>query len=193
MDKIKNFRKINKKEKKIIFDSIRDISPKFFPVFKEFEYNLFISVNELTSQEKPRKIFLVLDDIRKLLNNSNFENIICSAGLYLGFFKKGKFLLSLESLEFFHKHNTFSEFHRLLVNNKGERSILYGNDIIRSMILSAPYNFKKNDLILIVNENDELLALAQAKVDSENIQNLNPRSKIAYNLVDKGYYLRKKQ
>lgn len=193
MDTIKNFRKINEKEKKVIFDSLRNISNKLCSTFKEFELNLYIYVNESISHNKSPKIHLILDDFKVILKFSKIRYNICSGGLYIGHIKKGKFLISIESIEFLYRHDKFLEFHRIFVNEMGERSILYGNDIIMNMILNSPSNFKKNDLILIFNDKDEILALAQAQVNFENIPNLKPKSKIAYNLVDKGYYLRQKQ
>ncbi|MFX1556646.1 MAG: PUA domain-containing protein [Promethearchaeota archaeon] len=172
---------------------MRNISYELLSSFKEFESNLYISVNESISHNKFPRIYLILDDFKEFLKIPNIRNNICSGGLYVGYIKKGKFLISIESVEFLYRHDKFLEFHRIFVNEMGERSILYGNDIIMSMILNSPSSFNKNDLILIFNDKDEILALAKAQVNFKDIQNLKPKSKIASNLVDKGYYLRQKQ
>jgi hypothetical protein len=47
--------------------------------------------------------------------------------------------------------------------------------------------------LLIFNELNEILAIAQSKYESKNLQQLKPKDIIAFNLSDKGIYLRKKQ
>jgi ribosome biogenesis protein Nip4 len=193
MDTIKNFRKINEKEKKIIINSLREISPKLLSTFKEFEFNIYFSLIELKKFNKFPEIFLILGENNKIIKNPEIKNITCSAGLFLGYIKKGKFFVSLESVEFLYKKGKFSAFNQLYVNSKGEKAVLYGNDITKNMILKMPSNFKKNDFMIIFNASKEIIAIAKAQVNYDNIKNLKSKSKIAYNLVDKGYYLRKKQ
>ncbi|MFX1277737.1 MAG: PUA domain-containing protein [Promethearchaeota archaeon] len=81
----------------------------------------------------------------------------------------------------------------MYVNDKGEKAILYGNIILKKMITNIHVNLKKKDFLLVFNQLNELIAIAQSQVDFEDIQNLEPNKSIAINLVDKGYYLRKKQ
>ncbi|GAH07239.1 unnamed protein product, partial [marine sediment metagenome] len=52
---------------------------------------------------------------------------------------------------------------------------------------------KKNTLLAVFNQKNEIIAIARATIDSSSFQNLKLNQKVAQNLVDKGYYLRKRQ
>ena len=119
--------------------------------------------------------------------------MIISAGIYFGFIKKNKFRLSLEGAEFLLNLHFFSERHLATVNNDGEKAILYGNQILRKMIVKISNKVKKNDFILVFNQSNELICIARSQVNFEDIRNLKNNDIIAFNLIDKGYYLRKKQ
>jgi len=189
----KNFRRINEIEKKIIANSLGNISPKFFSVFNDFENDLFLSLDESTLKIGYPKIFFISDSLKKLLRDTDLKGNICSIGLYFGSIKKGNFLISLEGVEFLYREEIFSDFHHLTINIPGEKSTLYGNDIVKSMISGTFSRFNKDDFLIIFNDDNEIIAIAQSKVESAKIQNLKSNELIAVNLVDKGYYLRKKQ
>ena len=61
------------------------------------------------------------------------------------------------------------------------------------MITKTPSNLQKGDLLIIFNDMNEILGIAQSKVERESLKHLKPKNVIAINLSDKGYYLRKKQ
>lgn len=193
MNEKKNFRIINEKEKKIIFTSLKNLSPNLLPILKKIEENLFLSLINIASKERVLKIFLIFNDLKKILTKVNSFTIPCSAGIYFGFIKKGKFLISLEGAEYLYKQDNSIEFHQLILNQAGEKSILYGNHILKNMILPIISQFNVNDILLLFNSNKEFIAIAQARVNSEAIQNLPPKEIIALNIIDKGYYLRKEQ
>jgi len=190
---IKNFRRINEIEKEIITNSLRNISPKLLSVFKDFENDLFLLLDESTLKIIYPKIFFISDSLKNILRNTNLKGNIYSIGLYFGSIKKGNFLISLEGVEFLYKEDIFSDFHHILVNKRGEKSILYGNDILKSMISGTHSRFNKDDFLLIFNDDGEIIAIARSKVEHDKLQNLKSNELIALNLVDKGYYLRKKQ
>ncbi|NVM38697.1 MAG: hypothetical protein HWN81_24125 [Candidatus Lokiarchaeota archaeon] len=187
-----NFRQINEIEKEIIISSLSNTSPKSLRIFEDLKTNLYISIGGLISINKYPEIYLVSKNQYNLLN-SLITNKIISAGLYFGFIKKGNFFLSLEGLEFLFKSNLFSDLKRINVDDKVEKSILYGNNILKNMILKSPVNIKQKDILVILNKFDEVIAIAQSKQDHQNIQQLKPNEIIAINLNDKGYYLRKNQ
>jgi len=189
----KNLRKINVIEKNIIFKSVSDISSNFLPIMESFRNFLYISLGELTEEKKYPNIYLISDELIKAVEGVNEKYDVVFVGLYFGFIKKGRFYLSLEGAEFLHKNNIISDFKKLYVNKKGEKSILYGNNILKNMIIKSPSNLKKDDFLVIFNELKEIIALGRSFIDNENIQNLKPNENIAINLTDKGLYLRKKQ
>lgn len=192
MRDLKTFRLVNKIETTMIYDSIIKLSPNILPFFEKNDYRLNISLNELEAESKFPSIFLISKDQLKLLRTLK-NNKIISAGLYFGFIKKGNFYLSLEGAEFLYNNNLFSDLKRIHLNDKGEKSILYGNNVLKNMIHAIPGSLKKNDILLIFNRNDEIIALAQSKYNYQNIQKLKPKEIIAINLNDKGYYLRRNQ
>ena len=193
MNNQKNFRVINKTEKKIIVDSLSKISSKIFSIINDIEYELFISFNILSSKNQFPSIYLIPNNLKHTLDNIELKININSAGIYFGFIKRNQFFLSLEGAEFLYKLSSFSEGNYIYVNNHGEKSILYGNKILKEMIVKISPNLKKRDFLLVFNQSSELISIAQSEVDYIWIQNLNHENIVALNLVDRGYYLRKKQ
>ena len=192
MKNLKNFRIINDTEKTIIINSLSKISVNISPILDKIEFKLFILLNDLSSKNKFPSIFLVPNNLARIYNKIPNKDL-SSAGLYFGFLKKNHFFLSLEGAEFLLNQNVFSEKNKIYVNENGEKAILYGNKILKKMIINIHVNLKKNDFLLVFNQLNELVAIAQSQVDFDEIQNLKPNESIAINLVDKGYYLRRKQ
>ncbi len=193
MRDLKNFRLVNKIETKIICDFLIKLSPNILPFFEKTDYRLYISLNELEAESKFPSIFLISENQGILLEKVLKAVIVRSAGVYFGFIKKGNFFLSLEGIEFLFKSNLFSDLKRINVSDKGEKSILYGNNILKNMIRKIPINTKQKDILVVLNKFDEVIAIAQSKHDHQNIQQLKPKELIAINLNDKGYYLRRNQ
>jgi len=189
----KKFREINETEKGIITDSVLKISTKILSVLKKIDYKIYIALVNKTSKNNYPSIFLIPNNLTKNLVKFQQEISIITAGLYFGFIKKGEFYLSLEGAEFLHKSGCFSKNQELYVNRSGEKSILYGNRISKSMIAKIPTGLQKNAFLLVFNLTNELIAIAKSQVNYVTYENLNLKDPIAINLVDKGYYLRKKQ
>ncbi len=185
-------RKINEIEKQIIINSFSNISTELPQIIDNLKNYLHISIGSSNYKTKFPNIFLISKDQVNLLQTLDNDKII-SVGLYFGFIKKGNFYLSLEGAEYLYKNNMLPDFKKIHVNDKGEKSILYGNNILKNMINKIPDSLKQNDILLIFNTNDEIIALARSKYDHQKIQQLKPKEIIAINLNDKGYYLRKNQ
>ena len=193
MSNLKKFRVINNTEKKIIADSIKKYSSKLPFVLKELEYQFFILLNDFSSNSKFPPIYLVPTTLINTLNSIDPDIKIISSGIYFGFIKKNNFYLSMEGAEFLHTKNCFSKRYYVKVNKQGEKSILYGNNIKKNIISEISNKLDKKDFLLVLNQSNELIAIAQSQVNFKTIQNLNPKDVVALNLVDKGYYLRRKQ
>jgi len=56
-----------------------------------------------------------------------------------------------------------------------------------------PPELKRNTLLAVFNQKNEIIAIARTTIDSNSFQNLKLNQKVAQNLVDRGYYLRKRQ
>ncbi|MFX1501586.1 MAG: PUA domain-containing protein [Promethearchaeota archaeon] len=186
------FRKINKIERDIIINSFSKNHVKLQSNIENLKNRLYISLKNLKYKNNFPNIYLLsktqINSLRTLKNNK-----IISAGIFFGFIKKGNFYLSLESAEFLYLNKIISGFKKVQVNNNGEKSILYGNDLLKKMIFKISDSFEQNDLLLIFNKSEEFLALAQSKIDSQNMQVVQPNEVIAKNLIDKGFYLRENQ
>ena len=192
MRDLKTFRLVNKIETTMINDSLIKLSPNILPIFEKNDIRLYISLNELEADSKFPSIFLISKDQLKLLLTIKNDKII-SAGLYFGFIKKGNFYLSLEGAEFLYNNNLFSDLKRIHLNDKGEKSILYGNNILKRMVFKESSNLQKEDFLLVFNKLNEVIAIAKSIVNYQNISNIEPNKIIAINLNDKGVYLRIKQ
>ncbi|MHA1328972.1 MAG: hypothetical protein ACTSRH_16885 [Promethearchaeota archaeon] len=191
MKNISSLRKINNFEKRNLIQSLSKIGPILLNYLNRTKINLYILENNLL-KINPR-IFLVESKLVNLADKLNRRTNIVHLGVYFGFFNKNVFLLSLEGAEFLHKNKMFPENQKIIVNDIGEKSILYGNNLTKKMIVKFPEFPRKNDLVLIQNKNNEILALARLSINPKEFNKLLPNEYIATTLKDKGYYLRSKQ
>ena len=185
-----NFRTLKNSEFESIKAALVQISPKIGSYFQERRSLLYLSI---FGNEDENLIYLITEEINKILKRFQQTVDIISAGIYLGFIVRGKFFLSLEGAEILLKEELVPEQRFIKVNKEGEKAILYGNQIEKRMILDPSSNLKKNSLILIFNQLNELIALGNVVVELENFEIFNERDILIKNLVDKGYYLRRKQ
>ena len=193
MRDLEQFRLINQFELNIIDSAISKLNPKLHDFLIQNFNNIYISLADLSSKVNYPSIFLISDDLQSSINHLKYNRDLIAAGLYLGFLRKSKFYLSLEGADYFYHNSLISKNRFIVINNKGEKSILYGNDVTKDMIIQFPENIQKDNIFLIINELNELLAISITKVDSTMLPNLKLKDVIAQNLVDKGIYLREKQ
>ena len=187
------FRLINKIEKSIINNSLLKFSSEVLSFFKKKEYRFYIFINDEQKKSKFPLIYLVSCENSTILEEKIKSENINTAGIYFGFIKKGIFHLSLEGAEFLHNQQILPNSNKITINEEGEKSILYGNDILKSVITKNPPKLKKNTLLAVFNQEKEIIAIARAMIDSNSVKNLKLNQIVAQNLVDKGYYLRKRQ
>ena len=186
------FRLINNIEKSIVDDTLLKISSEILSFLKK-DFRFYIYINDEQVRSKYPLIYLVSRDNSNFLEEKlKYENIT-TAGIYFGFIKKGFFHLGLEGVEFLDNHNILPKSRKITISEKGEKSILYGNDILKSVITTIPPVLEKNNILAVYNQKNEIIAIARATISVNSFQNLNLNQKVAQNLVDKGYYLRKKQ
>ena len=187
------FRIVNRFEENIIIDTLSKISHKISTILDTIDYTLCIVFYESSSKINFPSIYLAPNNLLKIIDKLGPNAGIISAGIYFGFIKRNNFLLSLEGAEFIWKLNSFSDSNLVKVNTDGEKAILYGNKLQKKMILQLSNDTKMNDFLLIFNKTNELICIAQSQVNFGDIKNLTNHEIVALNLVDKGYYLRKKQ
>lgn len=185
-------RPLNLTEKAIIRKSLEDLSPNIFKFLID-NFDIYICFNSVWKQQSYPSMYLITHRQRVFLNSISNLRDIYSIGLYMGFIRKGELIISLELLDFLKNHDLLIHKKRIIVNQIGERSILYGNDLLKKMIVQISTDVKKDDDILILNEQNELLALGKSKIDEGSLSRLKSEDIIALNIIDKGYYLRKNQ
>ena len=193
MTKMNDFRSVNEFEKSLIVNGLSKISQKSDAFIMKIQNRLYISFNTTSSKSQNPSIYLISTDHHDLIEKLLVDFQITSVGLYFGFIEKDNFRLSLEGAEFLVNNEDFFKGNMLVINNKGEKSIIYGNDIKMEEVLKFPTNLRKGDILVIYNSQNELCAITRSLVGKKDLTRLNPGDKIALNLVDKGYYLRKKQ
>ncbi|MHA1671231.1 MAG: NIP7 pre-PUA domain-containing protein [Promethearchaeota archaeon] len=190
MRNFKNFRPLNETEFRIVHATLDRISSNITLFIKNKRLALFISVPE---QDKKYLVYLISEKLRKLILSFQNDVSMTSAGLYLGFLSRNNFFLSLEGAEVFLKEKLIPDQNILNVTNKGEKGILYGNPIIKRRVFNIPSDLQKNSILLVLNKSRKLIALARSEIDYTNFKLLNQEDLVAINLIDKGYYLRRKQ
>lgn len=179
----------SKSELAIISQSVSEISDNILSNISKEKMMFVIDTNE--GNRNPN-IFLISKYLTETLKIISKKDQIYSGGLYFGFFKGGKLLISLEGAEFLYKKGIFLKESILIVNDDAEKAILYGNKISKKMLLEFP-KISRKQLYIVLNSRNEVIALAKLLIDLTNLEKLKPTDIIAINLVDKGYYLRKEQ
>ncbi|MFW9875675.1 MAG: hypothetical protein ACFFG0_21440, partial [Candidatus Thorarchaeota archaeon] len=140
-----NFRPINEIEKKIILSSLSHISPHLSIVIKSILKNFYTSIREFSFENNFPKIYLTSDNQHNTLDIIRRKKKMYSAGLYLGFIKRSQFYLSLEGAEYLYNKKIFSDFKTIHLNENGEKSMLYGNNILKNIVIKISEILKKND------------------------------------------------
>ena len=177
----------------MINNSLLNFSSEVLSYLKRKDYWFYIFINDEQTKSKFPLIYLVPYENSQILEEKLKNENLHAAGIYFGFIKKGIFHLSLEGAEFLHNQQVLPNSNKITINEEGEKSILYGNDILKSVITKIPSKLQKNNLLAVFNQKNEIIAIARAMIDSSSFKNLKLSQKVAQNLVDKGYYLRKRQ
>ncbi len=98
-----------------------------------------------------------------------------SVGLYIGEIKNGRFFLGIEGATLI---NRFTK-KKVFVTRKAEQLVLYKRDVLSKSIIKYAEDIKVGEKCLIVNEDDEVLAIGIKRRD------------FIENIIDRGWYLRK--
>ncbi len=187
------FRKLNKNEKKIVKDSLHNISDKIWEYFLEEQYEIYIKISESKKNKTSLELFLVPQQLEPEVNKIKNLTTIDFTGIPLGFIKNKRLFLSLETAELLFNLHKIDPRIILILNENGEKSVLYGNPIKKSMILEISSEVQANRIVFLINKNQEFLGLGLLKANYEKYRKLKNNDNIALNLVDKGSYLRRDQ
>ena len=127
----------------------------------------------------PMEWMTKLEDI-----GSNFE--IHSLGTRMGDLKDGRFRLSLQILDALAKVTD-----RILkVSRQGAESFTYSRSILKESVIKLGSHLKRDQRVIVVNKDGEVLGLAALSVDGNKLKRLAKDRLVGKNLVDIGAYLR---
>jgi len=135
-----HFREINEIEKKIIIKSLSKLSPNLYQILVKSNKKLYISIKESNLESNYPTIYLIVNHFEKNLDLIEFKTKIYSKGLYFGFIKKADFYKSLEGAGFLYRQGIFPESKHITLNEEGEKSVLYGSNILKNMVVKIPSN-----------------------------------------------------
>jgi len=187
------FRKARDIEIKIIKNSLHNITEQTWKFILDNQYEIYIRISERSKKKPYSELYLIPHKLEKEISKIKDNSSIKFSGIPLGFIKENHFYLSLEASELFFKSNIIESKNILVLTEKGEKSILYGNPIKKSMILNISSEITANMIIFVINKNREFLGLGFSKLNYEGIKQSDNDEEIAHNLIDKGVYLRKEQ
>lgn len=187
------FRKANENEKKIVKNSLNNISNKIWEYILKEKYEIYIRISESKQNKTSFELFLIPQQIEPVTNKIKNLATIKFSGIPLGFIKNKRLYLSLEAAELFFNLHKIDSRNLLILNENGEKSVLYGNPIKKGMILEISSEIQVNNIIFLIDKNQEFLGLGLSKINYEDYRQFENEDEIALNLVDKGSYLRKDQ
>ncbi len=178
-----DFRKISSDEYELIKSTIENL----FNIqnFEEIvaPFNIFIVLG------KWKEILLISDHLLRIFKEIKKVRSPYFMGIYFGDINKNKFKISLEGITLISKYLD----KKTILNDSGEKKVLYGRDLLKEDIKSMPYSLERNDLSVLVNIQEEILALGKYLFSGDTIKTMDLNQKIIKNVIDKGWYLRKGQ
>ena len=124
MRDFRTFRLLDAIENRIIHTALNQISTNIALFIEKRSLSLFVLIPE---QDERHLVYLISEELRKLiLSFQNNVNIV-SAGISIGFISRNTFFLSLEGAEFFLNENIIPDQNILNVSNEGEKILKIKN------------------------------------------------------------------
>lgn len=108
-------------------------------------------------------------------------------GKQLGVMSRDMFRLSLQILQELAKYTTKI----LVVSKKAAEAFTYGRSILKESVLWIDTGLKRNQRVLVLNENHECLGIAILSIESERIERLGGENLVGKNIVDIGWFIRR--
>jgi hypothetical protein len=153
------------KEEGLQIDKL-SIQNKFSPSHTMNVSNNDVGSKDNVTESTLRKVFLWSKPLKcgELL----FKLGPVSMGIQIGTIKKKKFLpgLNFAELVLYHHRNNSLEFPHIIVNEKAANLVCFGRDIMGSSVISCYHKIKDNQVLIILNEKKEVLALGRSRFSS---------------------------
>jgi predicted RNA-binding protein (TIGR00451 family) len=137
---------------------------------------------------KLRTVCLVTPSLARVALQTNPQH----AGLAIGYLKK-QFVPSMAGADLFARLAAKDKKkYYVVVNEKAEKLVLYGRDVLASSIDHISPELSENDMVIILNTKHEAIGIGKIRYSGSLI--LKQNNKVAIStLLDAGYYLREEQ
>jgi 60S ribosome subunit biogenesis protein NIP7 len=109
-----------------------------------------------------------------------------SAGLAIGELKK-QFMPSIAGVDLFARYGKRNRFY-IVVNEKAEKLVLYGRDIMGESIVEASEMLSQNKLVIVLNTRSEAIGIGRTRFAGRML--FDKGRVTVTNIADAGYYLR---
>jgi 60S ribosome subunit biogenesis protein NIP7 len=149
---------------------------------------------------KDKVLVLQKDDTKKkivvCLANEKIEELLMagmispySLGLAIGELRK-EFIPSIAGADLFARYGKRNKFY-IVLNEKAEKLVLYGRDIMGESILEASDALAENELVILLNTSHEAIAIGRTRFSGNSL--LQKGRVTVTTLADAGYYLREER
>ena len=137
--------------------------------------------------EPLNSIYLVPREWVRIIESTISGLDVYSLGLWFGDAHQDRLRLSLPIL------NPLAELTSNLIHVEriAAESFTYGRSIIKESVIDVDQSLKRRQRVIILNEIDEVLGLAELAVDAARIPYLKAEDLVAKNLIDIGWYIRR--
>jgi predicted RNA-binding protein (TIGR00451 family) len=145
---------------------------------------------------KDKVLILEKNDTKKVmvcLVNSKIEELMMavkvdpySLGLVIGELRK-QFIPSMAGADLFARYGKRNKFY-IVVNEKAEKLVLYGRDIMGESIVEASDTLAENDLVILLNTSFEAVAIGRTRFSGSSLFQKGRATVTTF--TDAGYYLR---
>ncbi len=110
-------------------------------------------------------------------------------GLFVGILQGRKLNVSLELASYVSRQLPARKI--VILTSEAEQPILYGRDVLAGSVGHIDRGVKKDELVVLENTQNEVLALGKMLMDAKGAELAAPHQRVIRNLIDKGWYLRK--
>jgi len=150
----------------------------------EFFKDKSLLITRKDDNKKKILVWLVNNNIAELITQT--ADPPYSLGLSIGELRK-EFIPSIAGADLFVRYGRRNKFY-VVVNEKAEKLVLYGRDIMGESVVEACSALAENELVILVNTSFDAIAIGRTRFSGSSLFKKG-RVTIA-TIADAGYYLR---
>jgi 60S ribosome subunit biogenesis protein NIP7 len=139
----------------------------------------------VTQKDDAKKVlvWLVNDTIEKLMIQMTHPY---SLGLAIGELRK-EFVPTIAGADLFARYGKRNKFY-IVINEKAEKLVLYGRDIMGESVVEASNALAENELVILLNTSFDAIAIGRTRFSGSFL--LEKGKVTVTTITDAGYYLR---